>query len=59
MNCPICQKTAITRYRPFCSNHCANIDLYRWLNQDYRIPSQPDQSAKQEQTGYEGLKPND
>ena len=59
MNCPICQKPAITRYQPFCSKHCANIDLYRWLNEDYRIPAQSDQSAKQEEHDYEDSKSND
>ena len=26
-------------YRPFCSRRCADIDLSRWLNGAYAIPS--------------------
>jgi endogenous inhibitor of DNA gyrase (YacG/DUF329 family) len=28
------------RHRPFCSSRCAQIDLGRWLNGDYRIPAE-------------------
>jgi hypothetical protein len=24
---------------PFCSERCKNIDLARWLNEEYRIPT--------------------
>jgi len=27
------------RHRPFCSKRCKTIDLARWLNEEYRIPS--------------------
>jgi len=36
--CPRCGKPAVARYRPFCSSRCADIDLGRWLNGDYRVP---------------------
>lgn len=36
--CPICGKPPVTRYRPFCSKRCADVDLARWLRGDYRIP---------------------
>lgn len=39
MSCPICQKDADAKYRPFCSKRCADIDLARWLNEDYAVPS--------------------
>ncbi len=29
--CPICQRPAVERYRPFCSARCADVDLHRWL----------------------------
>ncbi|WP_333808347.1 DNA gyrase inhibitor YacG, partial [Phenylobacterium sp.] len=29
--CPICRKPADSRFRPFCSSRCANVDLQRWL----------------------------
>jgi len=38
--CPICSKPAVEDYRPFCSKRCADIDLGRWLNEDYRIPAE-------------------
>ena len=40
MSCPICQKTADAKYRPFCSRRCADIDLARWLNGSYAIPAE-------------------
>ena len=38
--CPICGKDTEQRYRPFCSNRCADIDLGRWLKGNYRIPTE-------------------
>jgi len=38
--CPICAKLAVQQYRPFCSKRCADIDLGKWLNEDYRIPAE-------------------
>ena len=37
--CSMCGRPAVARYRPFCSRRCANLDLGRWLNEDYRIPT--------------------
>lgn len=39
MGCPICNKAAAERYRPFCSRRCADVDLARWLNGSYAVPS--------------------
>lgn len=39
MSCPICEKDPDERYRPFCSRRCADVDLGRWLNESYRVPS--------------------
>lgn len=36
--CPICGKPRSTKYRPFCSKRCADIDLGRWLREVYTIP---------------------
>jgi|LNFM01.1.fsa_nt_gb endogenous inhibitor of DNA gyrase (YacG/DUF329 family) len=36
--CPICRKSTIEAYRPFCSKRCADIDLARWLGGSYAIP---------------------
>ena len=38
--CPVCRKVGAQAYRPFCSKRCADIDLGRWLNDNYRIPAE-------------------
>lgn len=43
--CPICRRPAETRFRPFCSKRCADIDLSRWLGESYRIPAEDDENA--------------
>lgn len=40
MNCPICGEDTVKQFRPFCSKRCADIDLARWLNGSYAVPSQ-------------------
>ena len=38
--CPICKKELTdTKYRPFCSKRCADIDLGNWFNESYHIPA--------------------
>ena len=37
--CPICGKPSSDKTKPFCSSRCANLDLGRWLDGKYRIPS--------------------
>ena len=38
MKCPICKKEFTdTKYRPFCSKRCADIDLGNWFNEVYRF----------------------
>jgi endogenous inhibitor of DNA gyrase (YacG/DUF329 family) len=37
--CPICGKPAETRFRPFCSGRCKDVDLNRWLSGAYAIPA--------------------
>jgi endogenous inhibitor of DNA gyrase (YacG/DUF329 family) len=39
--CPICRRPTEPRFRPFCSERCANIDLGRWFGESYRIPAEP------------------
>jgi len=38
--CPICNALAVHRFRPFCSQRCADIDLGRWVKGNYRIPTE-------------------
>ncbi len=37
--CPICGKPANVEAAPFCSKRCANVDLHRWLNGAYAVPT--------------------
>ncbi|MDA1089466.1 MAG: DNA gyrase inhibitor YacG [Proteobacteria bacterium] len=37
--CPACAKPAVAAYQPFCSKRCSNLDLGRWLDGSYRIPT--------------------
>jgi uncharacterized protein len=42
--CPHCGATfdaATTPAMPFCSLRCQQLDLYRWLKEDYRVPVPP------------------
>jgi endogenous inhibitor of DNA gyrase (YacG/DUF329 family) len=47
--CPICKRAAAARFRPFCSQRCADLDLGRWLTGGYAIaseePASTDESA--------------
>ncbi len=40
MSCPICQKPTEKAYRPFCSKRCADVDLGRWFNGSYAVPTE-------------------
>ncbi|MDO8290132.1 MAG: DNA gyrase inhibitor YacG [Parvibaculum sp.] len=37
--CAICGKKAVPDFHPFCSKHCADVDLNRWLKGSYAIPA--------------------
>ena len=39
MPCPMCEKDADAKYRPFCSKRCADLDLGKWLTGAYAIPA--------------------
>lgn len=38
--CPICGKKSDKDHAPFCSNRCQQVDLNRWLGEQYRIPTE-------------------
>ncbi|MCV2876450.1 DNA gyrase inhibitor YacG [Rhodobacteraceae bacterium XHP0102] len=67
MSCPICQKAAVAAYRPFCSRRCADVDLARWLNGSYAVPSNDpedieealDQAARAKAFGSHGQSEDD
>ena len=40
--CPICKNDVVEDIKenknfPFCSLYCKRIDLYNWINEEYRI----------------------
>ena len=53
MKCPICKKTPVekTRFHPFCSGRCADIDLLKWLKGSYAIPGLPADEAEDVPSG--------
>ncbi len=36
--CLVCGRVAVARFAPFCSLHCADVDLARWFDGGYAIP---------------------
>ena len=39
--CAQCGKKPVSaQYRPFCSKRCADLDLGKWLNEEYRVPGE-------------------
>jgi endogenous inhibitor of DNA gyrase (YacG/DUF329 family) len=48
--CPICGKPVVDAVRPFCSRRCADVDLGRWLNGQYRVPQTPNGTDDDETT---------
>ncbi len=47
MSCPICKKDSLQKYQPFCSKHCADVDLGKWLNGSYAVASEPEDSSEE------------
>ena len=46
MSCPICASDTNAKYRPFCSKRCADVDLARWFNGGYSVPSENPEDAE-------------
>lgn len=45
MQCPVCKREfdpKDTVAMPFCSARCRDIDLGRWLSEEYSLPHVPD-----------------
>jgi endogenous inhibitor of DNA gyrase (YacG/DUF329 family) len=43
--CPTCKKPAKkegNKLYPFCSERCHLIDLGKWLDEEYRVPEDPE-----------------
>lgn len=43
--CPTCNRdvewTSASRFRPFCSERCKNVDLGAWASEKYAIAAEP------------------
>ncbi len=50
--CPMCGKPEDGKFRPFCCKRCADLDLGKWLKEDYRI-------ATEDEAGLEGEFPGE
>ncbi len=50
--CPMCKKQPVMEYRPFCSKRCADLDLGKWLKEEYRMES--DEEAGLEEDSLDG-----
>jgi uncharacterized protein len=52
VNCPSCGKSVPwapeSRFRPFCSERCKQLDLGAWAAERYRIGGAPSSSASAE-----------
>jgi endogenous inhibitor of DNA gyrase (YacG/DUF329 family) len=52
--CAVCGKAQDSRFRPFCSKRCADVDLGLWLKGGYAVPAfeppdgEPGTSAEEE-----------
>ena len=53
MSCPICGEDTVTKFRPFCSKRCADIDLAKWLNGSYAVPLQREDDRESELSDVE------
>ena len=47
-HCPMCGKSTVHAFRPFCSRRCADIDLGRWLTGAYAVPAVEDPDGFEE-----------
>jgi hypothetical protein len=56
LTCPTCGRQVEYQirqevpFRPFCSQRCQQVDLGRWLNEEYRVPEEipPDLIGQEE-----------
>ncbi len=38
MTCPVCKKSAVAAFAPFCSERCKMVDLNKWFSGSYSLP---------------------
>ena len=52
--CVRCHQPVQPRYRPFCSQRCADIDLGAWFTDRYRVPTdEPPMDGEESDTSDE------
>jgi endogenous inhibitor of DNA gyrase (YacG/DUF329 family) len=54
LRCPICHKPIDPAEKgslPFCSERCRQIDLRRWLGEEYGLPIERENEGDEEQAG--------
>jgi endogenous inhibitor of DNA gyrase (YacG/DUF329 family) len=54
MRCSICEKQfdpEKSTAMPFCSARCKQIDLGRWLKEDYGLPAPPSEDDLERESG--------
>ncbi len=58
----MCSRQSEQAFRPFCSRHCADLDLARWLKGNYAIPGPPatslDLGQEEDDQSGSGFDPN-
>jgi endogenous inhibitor of DNA gyrase (YacG/DUF329 family) len=57
VKCPACGKDSTldpqNKFRPFCSERCAILDLGSWADENYRVPVEQQNSPVNENTENE------
>ena len=53
MSCPICKKTTLEPYQPFCSARCKDVDLGKWLIGGYVIANNDEIDSSEVETDNE------
>jgi hypothetical protein len=53
VRCPTCRAPVAkgARFFPFCSERCRWVDLGNWLEEKYRIPTEPDPAQSEREKG--------
>ncbi len=62
VKCPHCGKAAQftpeNKYRPFCSQRCAVLDLGAWADEKYKVPDSAEESDSVNENSDDDSTPN-
>ena len=53
--CAICKKDSVQEFWPFCSKHCADVDLGRWFTGVYKIEIEGDDDPDELEAAFEEI----